>query len=236
MSAAEAVLGRGRKRQPDWFLEAENSLRPAKRAAHDRLLHTDNTSNRREFRKHQRVVARAVVEAKERWIKSIASTAELARRDGKQRWKRVRELQLAFAGRKATRPTALFKEDGVEMQGPDEVKQRWHGHFKKILNIPSQYQQEVVDSMPTHQTIYDLDDPLSALGKLKNGKVGGNTGILPELIRAEVGSLSCCVRCGRKGRWWVTGKMQRLSPSQRRVTSSTVTTVCVCVCVCVCVW
>ena len=45
MSAAEAVLGRGRKRQPDWFLEAENSLRPAKRAAHDRLLHADNTSN-----------------------------------------------------------------------------------------------------------------------------------------------------------------------------------------------
>ena len=29
----------------------------------------------------------------------------------------------------ATRPTALFKEDGVEMQGPDEVKQRWHGHY-----------------------------------------------------------------------------------------------------------
>ena len=187
-----AVLGRGRKRQPDWFLEAENSLRPlleAKRAAHDRLLHADNTSNRREFRKHQRMVARAVAEAKERWIKRVASTAELARRDGKHRWKSVRQLQLAFAGRKATRPTALFKEDGVETQGPDEVKQRWHGHFKKILNIPSQYQQEVVDSMPTHQTIYDLDVPptsdelLSALGKLKNGKVGGNTGILPELIR-----------------------------------------------------
>ena len=129
MSAAEAVLGRGRKRQPDWFLEAENSLRPlleAKRAAHDRLLHADNTSNRREFRKHQRMVARAVVEAKERWIKRVASTAELARRDGKQRWKSVRQLQLAFAGRKATRPTALFKEDGVETQSPDEVK---HGHF-----------------------------------------------------------------------------------------------------------
>lgn len=49
--------------------------------------------------------------------------------------------------------------------------------------------------MPVHPTMHDLDDPpthdelLSAVGKLKKGKAGGKTGIVPELLlygRAEL--------------------------------------------------
>ena len=52
MSAAEAVLGRGKKRQPDWFLESEDKLLPllkAKQAAHNRLLQDDSMTNRSNF-------------------------------------------------------------------------------------------------------------------------------------------------------------------------------------------
>ena len=58
----------------------------------------------------------------------------------------------------------------------------------KILNISSQYQHEVLDSVFLQPIVHDLDGPptlddlLSALGKLKKGKAGGSTGIVPELI------------------------------------------------------
>ena len=62
----------------------------------------------------------------------------------------------------------------------------------KILNIPSEYRgeyrDEVIDDMPSLSTRWDLNDPPTAeeletaLGKLKRGKAGGRSGILPEMI------------------------------------------------------
>ena len=57
-----------RKKQPDWFVEAADTLQPqldAKKRAHDKVLQVDNTVNRREFRKHQRTVKCAVDAARE---------------------------------------------------------------------------------------------------------------------------------------------------------------------------
>ena len=44
-SAAEAVVGHGRKKQPDWFLDAADTLLPlldAKNGARDRALHMNS--------------------------------------------------------------------------------------------------------------------------------------------------------------------------------------------------
>ena len=191
VSTAEAVLGRGRTRQPDWFSEAADCLTPllnAKRAAHSRVLHNDSPANRKEFRKHQRAVKQAVFKAKEDWIWKVANEAAQAKKDGKQRWKSVRQLQMAFAGRRPTRPSAVLKVDGEVTKTPEETKQRWYEHFNSILNIHSHFHQEVIDDIPSYPTMHDLDDPptqgelVSALGKLKKGKVGGETEIVAELI------------------------------------------------------
>ena len=126
LSAAESAVGRGRKKQPDWFLEAADTLTPlldAKRAAHNRVLQVNSIANRQEFRKHQRFVKCVVDAAKEKWILKVATDAEKARRDGRQRWTSIRQLQMTYAGRKPTRPTALLKYSGEMTKNPEEVRQ-----------------------------------------------------------------------------------------------------------------
>ena len=55
-------------------------------------------------------------------------------------------------------------------------------------NIPSQYHQMVLDGMHSLPPALELDHPptydelIDALSKLKRGKAGGKTGILPELL------------------------------------------------------
>ena len=120
-------MGRKRKKQPDWFVEAADTLQPqldAKKRTHDKVLQVDNTVNRREFRKHQRTVKCAVDAAKEEWISELANIAEKARTDDKQRWTCIRQLQMMHAGRRPTRPTAMWKENGEVTRSPEEVKQR----------------------------------------------------------------------------------------------------------------
>ena len=72
--------------------------------------------------------------------------------------------------------------------GPEEVKMTWHDHFTHVLNIPSRYHQGVLDGMPSLPSALGLDHPptfdefIEAISRLKKGKVGGRTGILPELL------------------------------------------------------
>ena len=192
LAAAEESLGRGRKKQPEWFMEAADTQTPlleAKRAAHAKVLQIDSVANRRAFRRQQRMVNAAVDEAKEEWVRRLAKDAERAKKDGKQRWKSIRQLQATFAGRRPRRPTALLTEDGDLTRGPTEVKQRWYDHFTSILNIRSQYRQEVIDEMPAQSSRLEVDHPPTsdelshALGHLKGGKAGGKTRILPELLK-----------------------------------------------------
>ena len=69
MTTAEECVGRSRRTQPYWFMEARTTLQPlleAKHHAHTRVLQVNSIANRREFRKHQRIVKHAVDRAKER--------------------------------------------------------------------------------------------------------------------------------------------------------------------------
>ena len=191
VSAAEAAIGRGRKKQPEWFLDAADTLRPLldqKNTAHNRFLQMNSVATKKEFRRCQRKVKRAVDAAKEEWISKVASEAEKAKKDGRQRWTCVRQLQMAYRGRGPRRPAALLKENGELTKSPDEVVSRWHRHFSSILNIPSEYDSDVIDRMARDPPHLEFDDPptldelLKALSCLKRGKAGGKTGILPELL------------------------------------------------------
>ena len=68
------------------------------------------------------MVKAAVDEAKEEWVRRLAKDAERAKKDGKQRWKGFRQLQVFFLGRRPCRPTALLKENGNLTRRPIEVK------------------------------------------------------------------------------------------------------------------
>ena len=150
VESAEECLGRARKRQPDWFLDAIDTLMPlvtVKRRAYCRFLHAHTTSSKKKFRQHQRVVKKAVDEAKEAWITRVVREVECVRKDGKQRWMSIRKLQMAHVGRRPAQSTRLYKKEGGVTSGPEEVKTTWHQHFTKVLNIPSEYCQDVLDGM-----------------------------------------------------------------------------------------
>ena len=96
----EDCLGWARKRQPDWFLDVIDTLKPlvaANRRAQCKFLHDHTNSSKKEFRQHQRIVKKAVDEAKEAWISRVTREAETARKNGKQRWTSIRKLQMAHA-------------------------------------------------------------------------------------------------------------------------------------------
>ena len=72
-------------------------------------------ATKKEFRKHQRAVKHAVDAAKEEWISRVSGEVEKTRKDGRQRWMDVTQLQMAFRDRRPRRPAALRKENGKLM-------------------------------------------------------------------------------------------------------------------------
>ena len=191
IQTSEKVLGRGRQKQPDWFMEAVDDLQPLleqKNVAHRRFLQSGTPSSKKEFRHRQRVVKQAVDAAKEAWICKVAGEAEAAEKDSQRKWRCIRQLQLTYSGRKPRRPTAILKRDGELAANSEEIKQQWHDHFEEILNVPSDFSPEVIEEMPSLPPHLELDDPptmeelIAALNALKRGKAGGKTGLLPEML------------------------------------------------------
>ena len=116
---------------------------------------------------------KAVEEAKEDWICRVAKEAEAAVMDDCARWDSIRRLQQIHAERRPTKLSAVFKENGDLVQGPSAVATTWYQHFLKVLNIPSEYRDDVIHNMPPLAPILELDSPPSeeqlsqALSKLK---------------------------------------------------------------------
>ena len=186
MTTADASVGHARKKQPDWFIDATDILTPLlddKAKARQKYLQVQSSSARSEFRLCQRLVKRAVDEAKEAWISKVIGDAE-HNRDGKLRWDCIKKLQTAFHGRRPARSVRLQKQDSNLTTGPEELKPLWHKHFSKVLNVTSQCNQQLINEMPSWETMQGLDDSLLLMSweKVKWGKAGGRTGILPELI------------------------------------------------------
>ena len=121
------------------------------------------------------------------WVCKVAQEGEKATKDGRTRWKSIRKLQTAHRGHRPTRQMTVLKENGELTASPEEVRTRWHNHFEKILNIPSEYKEEVIaemDQLPTRTHLDDIpteEEIETAMSKLKGGS--GKTGILPEMIK-----------------------------------------------------
>ena len=101
---------------------------------------------------------KAVGKAKEVWINKVIGDAEHSQ-DGKLQWDSIKKLQAAFSGRWPACSARLRKHDGSLTTGPEELKQLWYGHFSQVLNITSQCNQELLDEIPSWETMQSLDDP-----------------------------------------------------------------------------
>ena len=134
------------------------------------------------------MVRKAVVKAKENWVDKVTTKGEAARRDGQVRWGSIRRLQRAHSGHRPVKTAAVLKTNGELTKGLEKVTECWYEHFKKLLNIQSIYDENIIAAVPTLPPFLCYDDPptseelKAALSQLHTRKAGGLSGIVPELI------------------------------------------------------
>ena len=88
VTAAEETVGREKAKKREWFEECSECLVPlivAKNEAHLKVLQSNTATDRKEFRKHQRIVKKAVEKAKKACLCRVAKEAEAAVKDGHTR-------------------------------------------------------------------------------------------------------------------------------------------------------
>ena len=197
--AAEAVLGQERRRQPDWFEDNIHKLKALVSKRNDlfhRWLSTRCPTDRQRYVTMRREVARKIRCCKNAWFQEKAGEVEVAVRRGRGAWKGLREMQRGRLGMRPVRTRAVRDLDGKLCTGHDDTLQRWHQHFHGVLNVRSSYDVGVVNAVSDEYPVRsELADPpteeevMEAMGKLKLGKAGGKSGILPEMVRGCGGEL-----------------------------------------------
>ena len=118
----------------------------------------------------------------------------MSRFGGKKVWKCIRDMQYGRRGLVPSRLTTVVDEEGNPCTTVEAQQQRWRRHLNtNILNIQSQFNEDEIKKARQRPVRHQLaeaptmDELTDAIGKLKNGKAGGASGILPEMVKA-----ACC--------------------------------------------
>ena len=191
--AAKTALGVEKRRYPDWFRESANSLEPVLQKRNQlylRWLGSGLSSDRQNFSKARSEARHAVRAAKNAWFTSKAEEAQRSRFGEKEVWKCIRDMQYGRRGLVPSRLATVVDEEGKPCTTAEAQQQRWRRHFTNILNVQSQFNEAEIKKTRQRPVRHQLaevptmDELTKAIGKLKNGKAGGASGILPEMVKA----------------------------------------------------
>ena len=136
------------------------------------------------------VVRRAVRDAKNSWFLRKAQEAECGKHRGKVVYRCIRDIQRGRRGLVPMRAVVVKDEEGNPCKTPEAQQQRWRRHFSEILNLQSEFSLDELELVRQRPVRVDLTEPPSeeelerAIGKLRSGKAGGESGILPEMVKA----------------------------------------------------
>ena len=194
--AAEATIGREKRRQTDWFREGAPAIRPLlqkRNTAYNKWLSTGNASDKEKFKKARKEAQKAIREAKNNWFSRKATEAQGGINGGKVVWKCIREIQRGKRGLVPMRTANVRDEEGRTCSTPQQQHDRWRRHFTNLLNIVSQIDESELSrarQQPPHPEMAhppSADELERAVTKLRNGKAAGQSEILPEMLKA-----ACC--------------------------------------------
>ena len=192
VGAAEEVLGHEERRQPDWFRDNVDVLEPLfqqRNQLYTKWLGSGNTIDRQKFVKARLDARKALRNTKDTWFRSKADATQQRRFGGKEAWQSIRDMQRACRGLISQRTGTIKDEEGYPCTSVDAQQQRWRRHFTGILNVESQYNHEELDRIrqrpmrPKLTELPSMEELVGAIGKLKNGKAGGSSGIRPEMVK-----------------------------------------------------
>ena len=108
---------------------------------------------------------------------------------GKVVWSCIRDVQRGRTGLVPVKMASVKDEEGNPFKTLEEQQERWRRHVHKILNIQSFFdetQLEKAKQRPLREWMDELplrEEVEKAVRKLKRGKAGGSSGILPEMVR-----------------------------------------------------
>ena len=142
------------------------------------------------YRNARRTARNAVRECKNKWFVSLAEKIEKSRFNSAQVWSCIKTIQQARSGLPSRASVAVMDEDGNLCTSAMDQGQRWCRHLDKVLNIQSMYNADVLDGVSQQPVLEELADiPTyteiqNAIRELANGKAAGESGILPEMVKA----------------------------------------------------
>eukprot|EP00117_Sycon_ciliatum_P015630 scpid74294/ scgid15399/ Craniofacial development protein 2; p97 bucentaur protein len=201
--AAQSALGRQGRRQPDWFADSRDTLKPllVERNACHRSWITNGRRNDdyQKLRTARRQARQAVRTAKNQWFATVAGRVESGRFNSARVWAGIRSLQDARSGLKPIPSMAILDENGNICTSPAEQGQRWSRHFTKVYNIPSTFDSGVIDQVEQQDIVEELGEPPNlaelqrAVSAMSNGKAAGGSDILPEMVKAGGPALMCAL-------------------------------------------
>ena len=146
--------------------------------------------DRKRFAKLRSDTRRATRQAKNAWFQSKAAEAQKGRHGGKVVWRCIRDIQFARRGLVPVRSAVVRNEMGTLCSTPEDNQQRWRRHFTSILNVQSQFDEDELQRVRQRPLKEHFAEPpskeelLAAIDAMKNGKMGGKSGILPEMVKA----------------------------------------------------
>ncbi|XP_065178719.1 uncharacterized protein LOC135809311 [Sycon ciliatum] len=193
--SAASVLGFSRRRQPDWFREAESAIQPLlderNRCYTDWLCsgQSRDCSHYTAFKVARSRARASISSARVDWIKAKAQAATESRFNGAVVWKCIHDLQSCTRGLAPVRTSAVLDENGNICSSPEEQSHRWGRHFDGVLNVASAWNRNALDDIPQRQEADHLAEAPTlrevsrAISRLQNGKSAGASGILPEMLK-----------------------------------------------------
>ena len=189
--AGKQHLGYVRRRDPDWFTDNYALLYPLlenRRLCYNRWVASQQAVDYSRFKSARSKAGAAVRRAKNDWLASVAQQTE-SHSNGGAVWSAIRSIQHCFRGLRPSTSVALKKADGELCKSADEISDRWQQHFTNVLNIESNFDSSVFDSLRVRPVREDLaslptsEELSQAVARLSNNKAAGETGILPEMVR-----------------------------------------------------
>ena len=196
--AAEATIGREKRRQADWFRESAPIIHPLlqkRNALYCKWLSSGKISDKEEFQEARKKAQKVVREAKNNWFSLKAKEAQGGVNGGKVVWKCIREMQRGRRGLVPLKTRSVRDEEGHTCSTPQQQHGRWRRHFTNLLNIVSEVDVSEIEQARQRPTRAEMADPPTseelenAISKLRNGKAAGQSGILPEMVKAACGNV-----------------------------------------------
>ena len=191
LKIAEEVLGFPARKHRDWFDESDPLIKPMLKQLHD--LHVNalndhsNSAKAKLYRTCKQQVQKSLRNMQDSWWQARA--AELQNAADRRDFKAFYQGLKAVHGPKHKASPSVRTKDGVLINEPPKVLDRWAEHFMGVLNQDSEFDMSVLGEIPQRavnsslDAVPTLEEVLSSIKQLSSGKSPGEDGIPPEIFK-----------------------------------------------------